>query len=1403
MGKLAKKFFVAIMLVIACFVTFLTACGTPNASSESSPIDVYYTVTFVQEGQPTIEKEVIEGGTLTDIPTPVAEEGYNIYWDRTDFSNITENITVTAIKEEIVQDVYYTVTFVQEGQPTIEKEVIEGGTLTDIPTPVAEEGYNIYWDRTDFSNIMENITVTAIKEAIEIPEPADYVDFLVEVESGREIRVLQLTDIQTLDRSQKRYANRVNNTTNPDIFNGYLKYIGQVIEAYQPDLIIMTGDNVYGEFDDSGEQHKELIRWMDSFEIPWAPVFGNHDNESNMGVDWQCAQYEASEYCLFKQRNLTGNGNYSVGLVQDGELKRVFYMLDSNGCGAMSAASYANGHSKKEIGFGADQIEWYTESITALKEKFPETKLSMAFHIQLAVFADAFTQYGYDKNTITGNPINLDKLSSAQAAGDFGYIGRPLKGAWDTDYRVWNGLKALGIDSIFVGHEHCNSASVVYEGVRLTYGQKSSTFDRYNSEKDGAYNENREGDPVMGGTYFNLSSDGTIASAGLYLYDKELGYDSVEEFAPIEDGMNGENMYFGHACPVYSLVEMEGYQSTLSGGDSIFVGVDENTYSLTFNLSPIAFNGKLVIAGYVKDAADNNGIKITITNSQIKINQATANFTFRSFSYDVEVGFVNLHNGNTIYVFVAIDGELVVWELVETKGREPGNLAISALAEEDSFKFSVLSEFDTTATNEWATGNKNVTATLGYDLKNSEYGENNWYYGAVAEAVDLTTKNAALQAENFWTKEDYVNTSFKPLFYQTVAGAANSSINLGYYSDDFMMASHAVHSIKADTTTGNYNRFGQFDYQGLIYTFTDIETGNYFCVKVYSYTAASSSTLQRGYIQVSYNGGEYSADVLTTYYFGGQYRQSAGNAETETFSFLNIKYDKSANAIKHKWDLSGSISLAGLGIPTFNNYKVDMEFWNIKSGRTAGLMVYFLNGYDLTTISSVEELETADKVSYGQDTETLKNEWATGNENVTATFGYDLKNSEYAANNWYYGAVTEATDLTTKNAALQAEGFWTQEDYVNMNFKPLFYQTVAGADNPSINLGYYSGDFMMASHAVHSIKADTTTGGNNRFANFDYQGLIYTFTDVATGNYFRVKVYSYVAANDSTLQRGYIQISYNGGEYSADKLTTYYFGGQYRQSANNASSETFSFLNIKYDKSANAIKHNWALASVISLADLGIPTFNNYKVDMEFWNIKSGRTAGLMVYFLNGYDLTTIENEEQLTSEKDVLYVKTNTVELSGANVSLNNLVGVYNAATGAVEKELTFVVENAAGEQLFVNEGKFRAKSGVYKITATLGDESITFDLTVKASIEKVLYIKANEIKLGASSIVNVYNVIGVYNAVQGDMENETFNVNITDSLGAQVDVQNNQFLAQAGEYTVVATLGENTLCFVLTVTD
>ena len=271
-----------------------------------------------------------------------------------------------------------------------------------------------------------------------------------------------------------------------------------------------------------------------------------------MGVDWQCAQFEAAENCFFETGDVSGNGNYTVGIEQDGKLLRVFYMLDSGGCGHPmidkdgnhTAPAPGTNIIKSSRGFDTDQIEWYTDSINEIHALDSDVKISFAYHIQQAIFEKSFEKYeeddGVNTSDVLNSPLNLDTMETA-ADTDFGYLGRVMKSAWDMDYAIFNGMKELGVDSIFVGHEHCNSASIVYEGVRFQYGQKSSLYDRYNWLNndgliEGGYNTTPFDDPItplIGGSVIPISSeDGSIGTGRIVYYGEPFAEKGTPDIAP-------------------------------------------------------------------------------------------------------------------------------------------------------------------------------------------------------------------------------------------------------------------------------------------------------------------------------------------------------------------------------------------------------------------------------------------------------------------------------------------------------------------------------------------------------------------------------------------------------------------------------------------------------------------------------------------------------------------------------------------------------------------------------------------------------------------------------------------------------------------------------------------------------
>ena len=325
---------------------------------------------------------------------------------------------------------------------------------------------------------------------------AKFVDFVVEVDAGKTPVVLHLTDPQIMEPES-------------NIEERCYSYIRETVQATKPDLILVTGDLTYGKFDDeNGTVFSGYVSFMESFQIPWAPVFGNHDNECPKGVDWQCQLLEEAKYCLFEQKDLTGNGNYSVGVLQGNKVLRAFYMLDSNGCGDYSEAS-GNGKNGIRIsaGLGEDQYAWYENSMQTLKKNYPDVKISMAYHIQTYDFRRIYDE--------------LYKAENGEAADVIGLMNGGMKGPWYASHKH-DDLKALGVDSIFVGHEHCNNASALCDGIRYQYGQKSSTYDRYNAltpsgEIVGGYSHEEGSTPLIGGTAFSLSQeDGSIVNPYIY-----------------------------------------------------------------------------------------------------------------------------------------------------------------------------------------------------------------------------------------------------------------------------------------------------------------------------------------------------------------------------------------------------------------------------------------------------------------------------------------------------------------------------------------------------------------------------------------------------------------------------------------------------------------------------------------------------------------------------------------------------------------------------------------------------------------------------------------------------------------------------------------------------------------------
>lgn len=88
-----KLLYIILGIITACCFTF-SAC-------KESTEEKTYAIIFKCENREDVVKVVNEGDTLTEIPSLPEVTGYTFTWSETDFTNISENMTVVAVKEAI------------------------------------------------------------------------------------------------------------------------------------------------------------------------------------------------------------------------------------------------------------------------------------------------------------------------------------------------------------------------------------------------------------------------------------------------------------------------------------------------------------------------------------------------------------------------------------------------------------------------------------------------------------------------------------------------------------------------------------------------------------------------------------------------------------------------------------------------------------------------------------------------------------------------------------------------------------------------------------------------------------------------------------------------------------------------------------------------------------------------------------------------------------------------------------------------------------------------------------------------------------------------------------------------------------------------------------------------------
>lgn len=241
--------------------------------------------------------------------------------------------------------------------------------------------------------------------------------------------------------------------------------IEKLLDTEKPDLVVIGGDVIAGDRCKSVGELKQAIAFvaapLEARKIPWAIVFGNHDQEHFPFTQWSKKDVMGLYMSYPNNRNVLGPRNiFGVGndvlLVRDSQgRKPVFavWLIDSN--------EYATNGVSGYDWIRTDQIAWYSNTSASLEKKHGKKIPGiMCFHIPLREYSElsATGKIKGDRNEPEcPAPVNSGMLAAVVERGD--------------------------VKGIFVGHDHTNNYVGEWLGVQLGY-DGSVTYASYNRPDD-------------------------------------------------------------------------------------------------------------------------------------------------------------------------------------------------------------------------------------------------------------------------------------------------------------------------------------------------------------------------------------------------------------------------------------------------------------------------------------------------------------------------------------------------------------------------------------------------------------------------------------------------------------------------------------------------------------------------------------------------------------------------------------------------------------------------------------------------------------------------------------------------------------------------------------------------------
>lgn len=295
-----------------------------------------------------------------------------------------------------------------------------------------------------------------------------------------------------------------------------LRDLAAILDSVRPDLLMVLGDMTWRDAHDSPENMRKFLKpvfgLVEERKIPWAHVFGNHDNECVGHMDFSQQEiYEEFEYNLTKRgpEEIHGIGNFVLPICSEksddiiynvwgidshdslNDFMKEFKLGDPNNkwdkqC-VYPTCLHDWGANYDTLNF--DQLMWYWNSSVEL-EKYAGHKIPglMTMHIALPEYVITYknTAESYYEGTrregVGCSPINSGMFNAILDRGD--------------------------VKTVVCGHDHINDFTGSFLGIKLC-NDAGLNYDGYCADdlRGGRVFEIEESDPWNVKTYMVRSMD--------------------------------------------------------------------------------------------------------------------------------------------------------------------------------------------------------------------------------------------------------------------------------------------------------------------------------------------------------------------------------------------------------------------------------------------------------------------------------------------------------------------------------------------------------------------------------------------------------------------------------------------------------------------------------------------------------------------------------------------------------------------------------------------------------------------------------------------------------------------------------------------------------------------------------